>query len=302
MRRMMALLTHAGQQVSLVGRAGKSEEKLVGEDRTRGVFRFTVRAEDPAVASELLAARALLSKTRIKDAMSKGAVWLAPVRGSSKRLRRATASLRVGDRIELHYDAELLARTVPDSILIADRRHYSVWFKAAGVLAQGTKEGDHCSLLRHAELYFKPPRPVFLVHRLDREAAGLMVVAHSRDAAARLSALFQGQGVFKRYQVQVRGCVEPAHGAIDFPLDGKAAHTEYRREAYDAAANVSTLSVLIATGRLHQIRRHLAQLGFPVMGDPQYGTGNKNTEGLQLAAVQLRFVCPFSREEFDVEA
>lgn len=274
----------------------------MGAVRTQGVFSFTVQSSDPAVASDLLVARTSLSKTKIKDAMSKGAVWLTPARGSAKRLRRATATLRVGDRIELHYDAELLARTVPDSPLITDRRHYSVWFKPAGVLAQGTKEGDHCSLLRQTELYFNPLRPVFLVHRLDREAAGLMVVAHSRIAAARLSALFQGQGVFKRYRVKVRGCIEPVHGAIDFPLDGKTAHTEYERESFDETANTSTLSVVITTGRLHQIRRHLAQAGFPVMGDPQYGTGNKNTEGLQLAAVQLRFVCPFSREEFNVEA
>lgn len=266
------------------------------------IFKHTVVNGDPGSACDVLVACTPLSKSKIKDAMSKGAVWLTAKRGGTKRLRRATATVRVDDCIELHYNEALLARSVPDSELIADRKHYSVWFKPAGVLAQGTKEGDHCSLLRQVELYFKPTRPAFLVHRLDREASGLMVVAHSSDAAARLSTLFQGQGVFKRYRVMVRGCVEPANGVIEFPLDGKAARTEYQRETCDTTANVSTLSVVITTGRLHQIRRHLAQLGYPVMGDPQYGKSNKNVEGLQLAAVQLRFVCPFSREEFNVEA
>lgn len=55
----------------------------------QAVFRFTVRLDDPAVACDLLAARTPLSKSKIKDAMNKGAAWLIPVRGSAKRLRRA---------------------------------------------------------------------------------------------------------------------------------------------------------------------------------------------------------------------
>jgi len=55
--------------------------------------------------------------------------------------------------------------------------------------------------------------------------------------------------------------------------------------------------VQIRTGRLHQIRRHFDLIGHPVMGDPRYGTGNKNKEGLQLEADQLRFICPFAKRE-----
>lgn len=266
---------------------------------TTRIISHTVAPAETATACELLAVRTGFSKGKIKDAMNKGAVWLVPSTGPMKRLRRATAILNAGEKIELHYNDDVLAKEVPGSVLVADEHHYSVWFKPSGVLAQGTMEGDHCALLRQAELYFKMSRPVFLVHRLDREASGLMLVAHSQNAAARLSALFQNNAVYKRYWVQVRGQLTAAQGVIDTPLDGKAAHTEYTVESYDAVSDTSILSVVIDTGRLHQIRRHLDGVGHPVIGDPKYGTGNKSPTGLQLNAVQLRFRCPFTDKEMD---
>lgn len=268
---------------------------------TTRVIRHTVTGAESATACELLAAQSGFSKGKIKDAMNKGAVWLVPPSGPMKRLRRATAMLHAGEKIELHYNDEVLAKLVPLSVLLADRQNYSVWFKPGGVLAQGTMEGDHCSLLRQAELHFKMQRPVFLVHRLDREASGLMLVAHSSNAAARLSTLFQENAIYKRYWVQVRGRPAPAQGVIDTPLDGKPAHTSYSVESYDPASDSSILSVVISTGRLHQIRRHLAGLNHPVIGDPKYGTGNKSPAGLQLNAVQLRFHCPFTDEDMDFQ-
>jgi tRNA pseudouridine32 synthase/23S rRNA pseudouridine746 synthase len=169
-----------------------------------------------------------------------------------------------------------------------------VWFKPPGLMAQGTAYGDHCALLRQVESHFHPRRPAFLVHRLDREVAGLMLVAHDGRAAARLSALFREHRITKLYRVRVRGEMQPQAGKIDLPLDGKAALTRYTVIAYDRAAHSTTLEVDIATGRLHQIRRHFAMIGHGVMGDPRYGTGNKNRSGLQLEAAGLRFRCPFS--------
>jgi tRNA pseudouridine32 synthase/23S rRNA pseudouridine746 synthase len=189
----------------------------------------------------------------------------------------------------------LLAVTPPALRLVADRRRYSVWFKPAGVLAEATDYGDHCAMERLVAQVLQPERPVFIVHRLDREAQGLMLVAHDRDAAARLSRLFGGSAVDKRYRVQVRGrLAEP--GTVEQALDGKPARTDYLPLDYDAGADVTTLEVRIHTGRLHQIRRHLEGIGHPVMGDPRYGRGNKNTAGLRLAAARLAFADPFSGE------
>lgn len=270
-------------------------------ERAVVTLKHVVTATDTLTACDLLAQRSGLSKSKIKDAMNKGAVWLAPARGAMKRLRRATATLRAGERIELHYNAEVLARSVPPAPLLADRGQFSVWCKPASMLAQGTFEGDHCALLRQAELHFKPPRPALLVHRLDREASGVMLVAHSRDAAARLSRLFEMQQVRKRYRVDVRGRPAQEHGRIDTLLDGKPALTDYAVLAYDAEHDIATLDVRIATGRLHQIRRHCADIGHGVIGDPKYGRGNKDPGGLRLVAVSLAFRCPFTGRDVEFD-
>jgi tRNA pseudouridine32 synthase / 23S rRNA pseudouridine746 synthase len=252
---------------------------------------------DSETAVDALARISSLPKGRIKDALAKGAVTLTR-RGKTKRLRRATSALEHGDILALHYNPDVLALVPPPPELIADEKQYSVWSKPAGLLAQGTPEGDHCALLRIVELQLK--RDVFLVHRLDREAAGLMLVAHSARAAAAFSALFASTDavarIKKRYRVEVRGTA-PEQGEIALPIDGKPALTRYTRVAVDEARNSSTLDVELVTGRKHQIRRHCAESGFPVLGDPQYGENNKDPRGLQLFAVALEFTCPLTQRK-----
>ena len=256
------------------------------------VFRAVATGEGETALTALARVSAL-PKARIKDAMTKGAVWLR--RGKSeRRLRRATFALRASDTLSLHYNPEILAKVAPTATLLADERHYSVWDKPAGQLAQGTREGDHCALLRQAELQLR--REVYLVHRLDREASGLMLVAHNGRAAAALSALFAGTdkeaGMHKRYRIEVLGAL-PDAGEFAAPLDGKAALTRFQRTGV-AAFGSSSAEVELVTGRKHQIRRHFAEAGFPVLGDPRYGSGNEDPRGLQLRAVELRFTCPLT--------
>lgn len=252
---------------------------------------------EPRRAADLLASLSGLSKTRIKDAMEKGGVWLgrAGARGGPRRLRRATAELRIGDRLSLYFDPQVLSTRPPQARLVENRGHYSVWYKPPGLLAQGTRFADHCALTRQAELCLGATRKVFAVHRLDREAQGYMLLAHTRDAAARLSRLFREGRIEKRYRVEVLGRPEP-DGVIDLPLDGKAARTCFRRLRYDGERHRSVLDVVLDTGRLHQIRRHLEAVGHPVIGDPRYGRGNKDREGMRLIAYALRFRCPYSKQ------
>lgn len=263
----------------------------------------TVTADDAPVLVDFLHQHSGLSKQQIKDAANKGAVLLRRA-GSTRRVRRAKTDLRIGDSVELHYDRDLLALQPPAARCIADHNTYSVWYKPAGLLAQGNEFGDHCALTRQAELSWTPPRQVWLIHRLDREAAGLMLLAHSRQAAAKLSQQFQHNKVQKQYRVQVRGDIGTTlgqQGRIQQALDGKPARTDFQVLRWDAQTQRSTLQVNIHTGRLHQIRRHLADAGFPVIGDPRYGTGNKSAEGLRLVAVSLAFQCPQRRAQVMVE-
>lgn len=247
-------------------------------------------------AVDFLVQQTGISKRKLKEAMSKGAVWLRRGRGGQKRLRRATAQLQSGDVIILHYDPDLLERTPLQATRLWQCQGYSVWYKPPGLLAQGNEYGDHASLLRQAELADPLRKPVYLVHRLDREAHGLMLLAHTRTAARQLSQLFQRQQVSKFYEIRVMGKPAAAQAVLNQPLDGKPALTQYQVLEYDPDTHTSRLQVQIKTGRTHQIRRHFELLGHPVMGDPKYGRGNKTPDGLQLIATTLEFECPHSHE------
>lgn len=247
-----------------------------------------------ANAIDLLAESCELSRQQIKQAMSKGAVWLQKGK-RTQRLRRATKNLNSGEVLRLYYDKRLLDQLPEAPELLQDFGSYSVWFKPPGMLAQGTEWGDHCSLLRVSELAFDKPRQSFLVQRLDREAFGLMIIAHQQKAAAQLSTLFQQRKIEKHYEIEVDGDVQWQKLTVNSPLDGKHAVSHFAKRTYDADKNRTTLDVSIETGRMHQIRRHCASIGHPVSGDSRYG--RKSQDGLQLKASSLQFDCPITHKK-----
>lgn len=261
-----------------------------------------VQGGDPGEAAACVAKVSGLSVRSVKDAMAKGAVWVSRDGKPLHRLRRVKAAVRVGDRLELNYDAALLALVPPEAALLRDAGRWSAWVKPAGLLSQGSPWGDHASLLRQVEL--RLDRPTFLVHRLDREVAGVILVAHDPGAAAAFSALFREGRIVKRYRAEVAGDVEAAlgrEGLVEAPLDGKPARTLWTILSVDPLRRTTLLEVTIETGRQHQIRRHLAGIGHPVLGDPRYGEGNR-AEGLRLTAVELAFSDPFGGGAVDLRA
>jgi len=264
----------------------------------RVIIRKEVDGDEIQSVSDFLVRHTGLSKIKIKNAMKKGAVWKRAAGEKRKRSRHATAVSQPGDILEIYYDENLLSRQPPPGKVLKDFRHYSVWYKPEGLMAQGNNFGDHCSLVRQVEIFFHPGRKVYPVHRLDREASGLMILAHSKDAANKLSRLFRDRKIVKHYAVSVLGAIaeEKSKGEIRIPLDGREALTGYTVERYDPETDISDVHVMIQSGRKHQIRRHFDLAGFPVMGDPRYGKGNKNTEGLKLRAVKLEFKCPYDHE------
>lgn len=253
-----------------------------------------VVARADVTATTLLAEAAGISKQRIKQAMHKGAVWVSN-RSHTRRLRRMSKLMKVGDRLHLYYDEKILLGPVPAAQLISDVGGYSVWYKPYGMLAQGSKWGDHATIVRWAEQHLKPERSAFTVHRLDRAATGLIVVAHRKQIAAALSKLFHDRAVVKKYRAVVQGRFSSAEQdlVIDTELDGRSARTFARLLDYDPDKSRSLLDVRIETGRKHQIRRHLSGVGFPVVGDRLYGL-REDACDLQLTACHLRFVCPVS--------
>lgn len=157
-----------------------------------------------------------------------------------------------------------------------------------------------------------------IVHRLDKDTSGLMVVAKNDVAHLGLTRQFQERLVSKHYQAVVHGRPQPLRGRIDQPLGrhpvdrvrmavnarGKTAITDY--EVAESFDNYSLVELQIHTGRTHQIRVHLTWLGFPIVGDPLYGrrTNPYGFQGQALHCCRLGFRHPVDHQslEFSAEA
>ncbi|PKG85874.1 RNA pseudouridine synthase [Colwellia sp. 75C3] len=242
-----------------------------------------------------------LSKAELKQAISKGALWLTPAKNKkqTQRLRRVKKQLLVGDELHFYFNKAVLSAPVPQALLIADLIDYSVWYKPYGMLSQGSKWSDHCTIARFAQQNLPNERPAFIVHRLDRAATGLIIVAHSKTAARALSHMFEFHQLEKHYHIIVHGNhnERPQPEVIDCDVDGKSARSTFTCLAYDNGTDRSLIKVKIDSGRKHQIRLHAASIGMPVVGDRLHGVADINEQcNLQLCAVSLRFICPLTTE------
>jgi tRNA pseudouridine32 synthase/23S rRNA pseudouridine746 synthase len=268
-----------------------------------------------------------LSRNALKAAMQKGCVWIetkdAQGQQYTQRLRRAKKVLKKGDTLHCYYDEKVLGTEPATAILISDEGDYSIWNKPAGMLSQGSKWGDHCTIYRWAEQHLQPERPAFIVHRLDRAASGLIILAHKKQLAAKFSEMFQQRLIQKHYQVSVKGDFsqivpkDKSQLTVNDKLDGKTAVSHFSLLNYNGLDDISLLKVNIETGRKHQIRKHLSMLAYPVIGDRLYGTTlDQNTisditdkgsklinnikaphEALQLIATSLSFDCPITQQK-----
>jgi len=186
------------------------------------------------------------------------------------------------------------------SLLIHEDAHVLVFNKPAGLAVQGgsgvTQSLEHL-LAAFAKSNGKRPR---LVHRLDRETSGVIVAARTKPAAAFLSEAFAGRDVRKTYLAIIcGGAPEPAEGEINLALkkssrrgldimevarDGQTALTRYRTLAATPATALVELNP--ETGRMHQLRAHLAAIGRPIAADGKYG-GLFSLAGIEIPSLLL---------------
>jgi tRNA pseudouridine32 synthase/23S rRNA pseudouridine746 synthase len=148
--------------------------------------------------------------------------------------------------------------------------------KPAGVAVhRGPKGGDNLEAHFDA-LRFGLPRPPALAHRLDRDTSGCLVLGRHRKALERLGLLFKQGKVAKTYWAVVEG------GPADDAALGQPAQTRYRVRG--RADGLTFLALEPLTGRTHQLRVHCAAQGWPILGDPIYGTGLASAPRLHLHA------------------
>lgn len=265
-------------------------------------------ADENAKVLTLLSANCQLSVAVIKQAIAKGALWLT--RGKrTQRLRRVKKPLKQGDSLHFYFNQQVLNQTTAPAQLVADYKDYSIWFKPYGMLSQGSKWSDHLTISRFAQQYFieqnsNDERATFIVHRLDRAATGLIIIAHSKKAARALSAMFEVHNLEKRYQIIVHGKLTNSPTPVNIDIDEKSATSHFSMLEYDQENDISKLEVLIETGRKHQIRKHAASLGLPVVGDRLHGDKSKvynEALNLQLCAQSLKFECPLTSAKRSVQ-
>jgi 23S rRNA pseudouridine1911/1915/1917 synthase len=193
--------------------------------------------------------------------------------------------------------------------------------KAPGLVvhpARGHREGTLAQLLAQAGLNpagGEEGRPG-IVHRLDRDTSGLLVVARSDEVLRRLQAALADRLIEREYLALVEGRPPARSGTIEAPIGrdprvrtrmavGGAGQREARTHftLERALASTSLLRLRLETGRTHQIRVHLRAIGHPVCGDPEYGTpGLLGLERQFLHATRLAFDHPLSGERIEVSS
>ena len=224
--------------------------------------------------------------------------------------------VRGGERVEAWVpDEGLLPQEIPVPVVFEDG-HVLVVDKPAGLVVHpgaGNRSGTLVNALigRGIAGGEDPYRPG-VVHRLDRDTSGLMVLAKGEPAYSELVEMMAGRKVGRVYRAVVVGEGLPETGTVDSPVGrdpdnptlmtagvGRPAVTHF--EVLREAAGHTMLRVRLETGRTHQIRVHLSAIGHPVYADPLYGTPVAGRR-LWLHAEQLGFVHPVTGEELQFES
>ncbi len=187
--------------------------------------------------------------------------------------------------------------------------HLAVVLKPAGLRVSGNvhRTLDHAlpANLGPSPAADALPRPL-PVHRLDARTSGLVAVARTAAAAADLGGQFQRREVHKRYRALLIGKLE-GEGEVDVDVGGRQALSRYAAVDHTRSPKsdwLTTVDLFPVTGRTHQLRRHAAHLGHPVLGDGEYGIPGLvlRGAGLFLCAVQIRLTHPHTGESVEVVA
>lgn len=226
----------------------------------------------------------------------------------NKQTAKANYQTRLDDKIEISKPAtkkELaVSAPLPEIKIIKETADYLVINKPAGLLVHGARGKNELTLvdwlIQHEPKIKKvgddESRPG-IVHRLDRDVNGLMVIAKTQAMWLALKKQFQERSIIKEYQALAYDDLKSDRGVINFllaratqggkmaarPLSqtGKEAVTEY--EVVKHFINYTYLKLIIKTGRTHQIRAHMAALGHPLVGDDLYGTKLTREKNKKLA-------------------
>ncbi|MCG3176365.1 MAG: Ribosomal large subunit pseudouridine synthase D [Candidatus Omnitrophica bacterium] len=257
-------------------------------------------------------------RKRLKEALDAGQVYL------NDRPAKPSSLVKTGDRIRGQAVTVLPSTLQPENIpvsIVYEDKDLLVVDKPAGMVVHpgaGNKSGTLVNALlgRGTALSASAgaDRPG-IVHRLDKDTSGVLLVAKNDRALRRLQAQFQARSLSKTYLALVKGRVEYEEGRVELPIgpdgkqrgrmrvarDGKGREAETRYRVVRRYPHATLIEASPVTGRTHQIRVHMAHLGHPVVGDEIYGTRTGN-QRLGLHAARIRFEHPTSGKTLTLES
>ncbi len=257
-----------------------------------------------------------LSRTQAQKLIEDGHVTV------NNQAVKSSLKLMPGDRVDVAIPPPLPSTLTPEDIplkILFEDADLLVVDKPAGLTVHPAP-GHYTHTLANAVLAHVPDietgdaaRPG-IVHRLDKDTSGLIIIAKNAAAHMKLADQFKTRTVAKVYSALVKGKLTPEQGVIEGeigrdPRDrkkmaivtrGREARTEYRVIRY--IKNYTLLEVRPKTGRTHQIRVHLAAIGHPIIGDATYGTPSEYLDRQFLHAARLSFRLPSTGEPREFES
>jgi len=250
-----------------------------------GLASLAVGKADPKVLVDFLATRFGLSRRTAKAMADGRSVWV-----NRKCVWMARYALKTGDVVEIPTVVVKGAlRQSGGREKAPAKRHVRVLWQDESYLVCDKPAGMvSCGDPKSAEAVLREQEGVptlEAVHRLDRDTTGCLLFAKNRAALEAAVEVFKTHEVSKTYHAVVAGRFKFAHQTIDAPVDGQSAVSRVAREA--VGEDASFLRVRIETGRTNQIRRHLASVRFPVVGDRVFGLKNARDPRLMRVPRQM---------------
>ena len=262
----------------------------------------------------------MLSRTAIKRLLEEEKIHV------NGKVEKSSYKVKNGDNIEIEIpdakETKLEAQNIPVPVIYEDK-DIIVVNKPKGMVVHPANGNPDGTLVNAILAMCKGSlsgiggeiRPG-IVHRLDKDTSGLLIVAKNDEAHIKMSKQIQDRKVEKRYIALVRGNVPDNEATIDMPIarskvdrkkmavdkNGKEAVTHFK--VLKRYGNYTLLEIKIDTGRTHQIRVHMSYIGYPVVGDSVYSSGKNEfgVEGQMLHARYLKFKHPITGKELNLEA
>jgi len=275
------------------------------------VYNFVADTQDARLDKYVCQKLPELSRTQVQKLIGDGYITV------NDRVTKAALKLNLGDRVNVVIPPPPPYHPTPEALplnIIYEDNDLLVIDKPAGMTIHPAP-GHYSHTLVNAILSYLPNLPDTgdslrpgIVHRLDKDTSGVMVVAKNSAAQANLLSQFKSHAVVKAYLVLVKGHLTPENGLIEAPIgrdpsnrkrmavvtEGREARTQYQVIKY--IDNYTLLEVRPETGRTHQIRVHLSAIGYPVVGDTTYGVKSAHVPRQFIHASRLGFNLPSTGE------